>query len=290
MPVVTRSDCTEIEIENEKIQFTFANGLLSATFDEIDITFNSCQADPNNGNDNNDLSSQYEHFVANDDIDEEKLEFFTKTVVGKTYCRESIDLFLDSQGLAKKAACKYADQSECGCDEVLQKDYRGDKATTIGNLECQRWDAQEPQSHSRTRKNYPDDNLVENYCRNPDDEPNGSWCYTTDADVRWQHCGVPTCKLPAPEPDPGTLGQRCGTDSTEIKQADYRGDIAFTEKGFTCQRWDTQDPHEHTYNDVKFPDFGLDRNYCRNPDGEPRTWCYTTDASKRWDFCVVPAC
>jgi len=26
-------------------------------------------------------------------------------------------------------------------------------------------------------------------------------------------------------------------------------------------------------------------NFCRNPDGEPSIWCYTTDPNKRWDFC-----
>ena len=28
----------------------------------------------------------------------------------------------------------------------------------------------------------------------------------------------------------------------------------------------------------------------RNPDGEPRAWCYTTNETDRWDFCDVPAC
>jgi len=290
MPVVTRSDCTQIEIENEQVEFTFANGLLSAVFDNIDVSFNACQADPNNGNDNNDLASQYTHFVAEGDIAKDRHEFFAETVVGETYCRESIDSFLDSQGLAKKNACKYADPSECGCDEVLQKDYRGNKATTLSGFECQRWDEQEPQAHIRTRENYPDEYLVENYCRNPDNEPSGSWCYTTDTDVRWEYCDVPTCKPPAPDPKPGPLGQQCGTDSIEIKQADYRGGIATTRGGVTCQRWDQQLPHAHTRTADRFPDSGLDENYCRNPDGEPLAWCYTTHSAKRWDYCIVPSC
>ena len=31
-------------------------------------------------------------------------------------------------------------------------------------------------------------------------------------------------------------------------------------------------------------------NYCRNPDGEPGPWCYTTDSSKRWELCDVEQC
>ena len=31
-----------------------------------------------------------------------------------------------------------------------------------------------------------------------------------------------------------------------------------------------------------YPDFGLGNHNCRNPDGEPDIWCYTTEI---WDFC-----
>ena len=33
----------------------------------------------------------------------------------------------------------------------------------------------------------------ENYCRNPDNESNGPWCYTTDPDKRWEFCDVKLC-------------------------------------------------------------------------------------------------
>ena len=32
-----------------------------------------------------------------------------------------------------------------------------------------------------------------NHCRNPDNEP-FAWCYTTDADTRWEFCDIPVCK------------------------------------------------------------------------------------------------
>lgn len=34
----------------------------------------------------------------------------------------------------------------------------------------------------------------------------------------------------------------------------------------------------------------LKMNYCRNPDGELRPWCFTTDPNKRWEFCDIPRC
>lgn len=64
----------------------------------------------------------------------------------------------------------------------------------------------------------------------------------------------------------------------------YRGTMATTELGYTCQKWSSQSPHQHTLLKTET------HNYCRNPDNEPGVWCYTTDPKKRWDFCPVPVC
>ena len=43
---------------------------------------------------------------------------------------------------------------------------------------------------------YPEGNisLAHNYCRNPDSNWDESlWCYTTDSQLRWDHCDVPYC-------------------------------------------------------------------------------------------------
>lgn len=36
--------------------------------------------------------------------------------------------------------------------------------------------------------------LEENFCRNPDGDPGGPWCYTTDPAVRFQSCGIKSCR------------------------------------------------------------------------------------------------
>ena len=63
-----------------------------------------------------------------------------------------------------------------------------------------------------------------------------------------------------------------------------------TASGKTCQAWTAQSPHSHTRTPQNYENAGLENNYCRNPDGEDKAWCYTTDPDDRWDFCDVPNC
>ena len=53
-----------------------------------------------------------------------------------------------------------------------------------------------------------------------------------------------------------------------------------TENGLTCQRWDATEPHV-----PKYTPKNTHHNYCLNPFGEPKPWCYTTDPSKQYDYC-----
>ncbi|KAI8520704.1 hypothetical protein Bbelb_004580, partial [Branchiostoma belcheri] len=70
----------------------------------------------------------------------------------------------------------------------------------------------------------------------------------------------------------------------------YRGNVAVTKSGRTCQRWDQQTPHEHSRTAANYPSSGLEENFCRNPDGTSGVWCYTTDPNKRWELCDVAVC
>ncbi|XP_028996569.2 plasminogen-like [Betta splendens] len=156
--------------------------------------------------------------------------------------------------------------------------YRGSISWTWSGKTCQSWSSQTPHQHSRTTSNYPNKGLESNYCRNPDGTEL-PWCYTTDPDTRWQYCSVPRCvNSPGPE------------ECIHCNGLDYKGKIHTTQNGFTCQRWDSQTPHEHSYSPSAHPEKNLEENYCRNPSGDPQPWCFTTDPSKRWDFCSVPRC
>ncbi|XP_071944937.1 uncharacterized protein [Antedon mediterranea] len=69
---------------------------------------------------------------------------------------------------------------------------------------------------------------------------------------------------------------------------DYRGLVYTTITEKTCQKWTSQTPHSHSRTPDNYRWKGLgDHNFCRNPDGKPSSWCYTTDPGKRWELCNV---
>ncbi|XP_069788161.1 plasminogen [Narcine bancroftii] len=152
--------------------------------------------------------------------------------------------------------------------------YRGTETKTLSGRICQDWNSTQPHKPKYTPENSRYADLEANYCRNPDNDTEGPWCYTTDPNKRWESCKISNCE------------EDCMFCSGE----NYRGKISQTENGVSCQRWDEQSPHLHGYNPTSFPDKYLEENYCRNPDGEPRPWCFTSKRNKRWDFCNVSRC
>ena len=78
---------------------------------------------------------------------------------------------------------------------MMGTEYTGRKVVTINGRSCQMWASQAPQTHT-VFTNLPDGSEANaaNFCRNPDNEPNGPWCYTTDSTVRWEYCDVPFCR------------------------------------------------------------------------------------------------
>lgn len=71
----------------------------------------------------------------------------------------------------------------------------------------------------------------------------------------------------------------------------YMGTVNMTQSGLQCQKWDVQSPHTHFQPPNVFPQVQNAENYCRNADAEePYPWCYTMNASVRWQWCDVPLC
>ncbi|XP_072046805.1 plasminogen-like [Amphiura filiformis] len=170
--------------------------------------------------------------------------------------------------------------SECYYD-VIGRDYLGTVHQTKDGVKCQSWAALYPHNHNKTPEKYPYDGLGEhNYCRNPDEEPNGPWCYTTDPETRWEYCPVSNCSKHASDCYYDVIGR------------DYRGTVNQTIDSVECQSWTAQYPHKHNKTPERYPYDGLgEHNYCRNPDKASNgPWCYTTDPGTRWEFCPVSKC
>lgn len=182
-----------------------------------------------------------------------------------------------------------AHNESCGTMDVWQKDYRGTVSVTASGKECQRWDSQSPHQHSRTPVNYPWSGLDANYCRNPDGEPGGAWCYTNTSESRWEYCEVLHCGIDASQRPPKFIPRRrCGEAAKN--QSDYRGDATVTASGKTCAKWDTSAiASQRGHTAAEYPWSGLVGNFCRNPDGlRESAWCYLDDGT--WEDCGVPYC
>ncbi|XP_062977154.1 hepatocyte growth factor-like protein [Elgaria multicarinata webbii] len=154
------------------------------------------------------------------------------------------------------------------------RDYRGTHSVTANGITCQRWKSIYPHQ-PKTFPSLDGGGLDENYCRNPDGELQGPWCYTMDPNVRYQTCGIKKCE--------NAVCMSCNGE-------DYRGSVDHTESGIECQRWDLQLPHKHPYKPEKYSDKHLADNYCRNPDSSERPWCYTIDPAKEREYCHIPKC
>ena len=72
--------------------------------------------------------------------------------------------------------------------------YKGTQSVTKGGFTCQKWTEQSPQQHGFDPGAYGDKGVGDhNYCRNPQEKHDETWCYTTSPDKRWDWCEVPSC-------------------------------------------------------------------------------------------------
>jgi hypothetical protein len=82
---------------------------------------------------------------------------------------------------------------------------------------------------------------------------------------------------------------------TSADGSDYRGNVATTTSGKVCMSWSVETKSDGvtgtwtgTFGTTGAVEKGIgDHSYCRNPDGEPAPWCYTTDPSTRWEACDI---
>ena len=78
--------------------------------------------------------------------------------------------------------------------------------------------------------------------------------------------------------------RKVGCQERSTSGQDYVGEANTTEEGFPCQKWSDTEPNNHSFTHVG------DHNFCRNPDGDTRVWCYINDPLMVFGYCSVPFC
>jgi len=143
--------------------------------------------------------------------------------------------------------------------------YTGTISKQVGGVPCQSWDRDFP----NTVAHYPKDALYSNYCRNPDNDPIGPWCYTNSFTVkehqRYGYCDIPKCQ--------NFQNKRRKQTACSTESAYYKGDQSVSETGKPCLNWNEV---EESSLFTRFQKFSTPtHNKCRNPNkdgGGP--WCY----------------
>jgi len=86
------------------------------------------------------------------------------------------------------------------------------------------------------------------------------------------------------------------TDCGSGNEMDYRGTVSTAEDGNACQDWAENWANGGWISPEDYADAGLEGNFCRNPNGDQRAWCWSvayaangiTITNKK--YCDVPKC
>ncbi|KAM8807671.1 prothrombin [Eudromia elegans] len=193
------------------------------------------------------------------------------------------------QGITKSRAVLDA-CLEGNCSIGLGQNYVGTISHTKSGIECQMWTSKYPHIPKFNTTIHP--NLFENYCRNPDNNTAGPWCYTKDPTVRREECPIPVCGEErttvefTPRAKPPASAEPCEREKGLL----YTGTLSVTISGAKCLPWNSEKAREVLQGKNIITEVKLVENYCRNPDADDEgVWC-VTDEPPNFEYCDLQYC
>ncbi|XP_067152489.1 prothrombin isoform X3 [Apteryx mantelli] len=176
------------------------------------------------------------------------------------------------------------------CSTGLGQNYQGTINHTKSGIECQMWTSKYPHIPKFNTTTHP--NLIENYCRNPDNNTAGPWCYTRDPTVQREECPIPVCGEErttvefTPRVKPPASAQPCEQEKGML----YTGTLSVTVSGAKCLPWNSEKAKEVLQGKTIITEVKLLENYCRNPDADDEgVWCIT-DEPPNFEYCDLHYC
>ncbi|XP_056382424.1 prothrombin isoform X1 [Hyla sarda] len=181
------------------------------------------------------------------------------------------------------------------CAEGIGQNYLGTISVTRSGRDCQYWASHFPHRTKINPTTHPEYNLTENYCRNPDDNPLGPWCYTKDPEKPREECSVPLCGKTGFTSEPIVQQVAKTAPKEELpcvpdRGKDYDGTLAVTVSGLPCLPWNSPSVEEYSRKNFR-KDVVLKENYCRNPDNDDEgVWCYVSHSNTTFEYCNLNYC
>ncbi|KAM8819448.1 prothrombin [Rhynchonycteris naso] len=91
--------------------------------------------------------------------------------------------------------------------------YQGRLAVTSFGSPCLAWASEQAKALSKDQDFSPDVQLVQNFCRNPDGDEEGAWCYVGGKPGDFEYCDLDYCEEPVEEVTSDRLGEDVGEDA-----------------------------------------------------------------------------
>ncbi|XP_053576286.1 prothrombin [Bombina bombina] len=173
--------------------------------------------------------------------------------------------------------------------------YRGNISVTKSGRGCQYWSSNFPHKTRINPKTHANASLTENFCRNPDNNPLGPWCYTRDPTKRYEECVVPVCgknlslvvEVIQHVEQSAKKEEPCEKD----RGLGYEGTLAVTVSGLPCLNWNSPQALQLGSRKDFLPEVELKNNYCRNPDEDDEgVWCYVNHPNITFEYCPLKYC